>query len=227
MLFDLRSRGRRRTVQAVYLGLALLMGGGLVLFGVGTGSGGGILDAFTGGGSSGAAKQAVSQQEKAALKATSLRPNDPQAWASVVQARYQSAGQGSDYNPNTGTYTAAGIKELRAATQAWQRYEQLTPHPSPDLALLAARAYDATGDYANEARTWELVTAANPTTATYYEYLAVAAYKAKEIRKGDLAAAKAVSLTPKLQQSQLQQQLKQLKSSLVTSTTQTSTVPGK
>jgi predicted Zn-dependent protease len=227
MLFDLRSRGRRRTVQAVYLGLALLMGGGLVLFGVGTGSGGGILDAFTGGGSGGAAKQAVSQQEKAALKGTSLRPNDPQAWAAVVQARYQSAGQGSDYNPQTGTYTAAGIKELRGATQAWQRYEQLTPNPSPDLALLAARAYDATGDYANEARTWELVTAANPTTATYYEYLAVAAYKAKEIRKGDLAASKAVSLTPKLQQFQLQQQLKQLKSSLVSSTTRTGTVPGK
>ncbi len=29
MLFDLRSRGRRRTVQGVYLGLAILMGGGL------------------------------------------------------------------------------------------------------------------------------------------------------------------------------------------------------
>ena len=41
MLFDLRSRGRRRTVQAVYLGLALLMGGGLVLFGVGAGNGNG------------------------------------------------------------------------------------------------------------------------------------------------------------------------------------------
>ena len=32
MLFDLRGRGRRRTVQAVYLSLALLLGGGLVLF---------------------------------------------------------------------------------------------------------------------------------------------------------------------------------------------------
>jgi hypothetical protein len=227
MLFDLRSRGRRRTVQAVYLGLALLMGGGLVLFGVGTGNGGGILDAFTGGGSNGAAKQAVSQQEKAALKATTLRPSDPQAWASLVQARYQSAGQGNNYDPNTGTYTAAGRKELRAATQAWQRYQQLTPHPSPDMALLAARAYDATADYANEARTWELVTAANPTTATYYEYLAAAAYRAKETRKGDLAAAKAVSLTPKPQQFQLQQQFKQLKSSVASSRTQSTTVPGK
>ena len=35
MLFDLRGRGRRRTVQAIYLGLAILLGGGLIFFGVG------------------------------------------------------------------------------------------------------------------------------------------------------------------------------------------------
>ena len=35
MLFDLRGRGRRRTVQVIYLTLALLLGGGLVLFGIG------------------------------------------------------------------------------------------------------------------------------------------------------------------------------------------------
>ena len=65
MLFDLRSRGRRRTVQGVYLVLAILLGGGLVLFGVGAGNGlGGLLNAFTGGGSSGAQKPVVSQQEK-------------------------------------------------------------------------------------------------------------------------------------------------------------------
>ena len=34
MLFDLRGR-RRRAVQATYLILAVLMGGGLVLFGIG------------------------------------------------------------------------------------------------------------------------------------------------------------------------------------------------
>ena len=76
MLFDLRSRGRRRTVQAVYLGLALLMGGGLVLFGVGAGNGlGGLLNAFTGNGSSPARRPVVSQQEKAALKADQARPD--------------------------------------------------------------------------------------------------------------------------------------------------------
>src|ERR671926_99017 len=51
MLFDLRGR-RRRAVQGTYLLLALLMGGGLVLFGVGGDVSGGLLDAFKGGGGS-------------------------------------------------------------------------------------------------------------------------------------------------------------------------------
>ena len=53
MLFDLRGRGRRRTVQTIYLTLAVLMGGGLVLFGIGGSVSGGLFDAvgLTGGGS--------------------------------------------------------------------------------------------------------------------------------------------------------------------------------
>ena len=47
MLFDLRGRGRRRTVQVIYLSLAILMGGGLVLFGIGSSSSGGLFDAFS------------------------------------------------------------------------------------------------------------------------------------------------------------------------------------
>jgi hypothetical protein len=219
MLFDLRSRGRRRTVQAVYLTLALLMGGGLVLFGVGAGNGfGGLLDAFKGGSGSNA-NSAVSQQEKDAQKATRLHPADPAAWASLVQARYTSAQQGSNYNANVvnangsvGDFTAAGKRELTAATQAWQHYLTLTKTPDSNLAQLAARAYDVTGDYSGEASTWEIVTAANPSTATYFEYLAAAAYKAKQTRKGDLAAAQAISLTPKDSQATVKQQLAQAKS---------------
>ena len=41
MLFDLRGRGRRRMVRLIYTGLALLMGVGLVGFGIGGGFGGG------------------------------------------------------------------------------------------------------------------------------------------------------------------------------------------
>ena len=53
MLFDLRGRGRRRTVKTIYVGLALLMGGGLVLFGIGGHTSGGLFDAFSGGGGGG------------------------------------------------------------------------------------------------------------------------------------------------------------------------------
>src|SRR5437588_3451154 len=163
MLFDLRSRGRRRTVQAVYLGLAVLMGGGLVLFGVGAGNGfGGILNAFTGNGSSGAQKQVVSAAEKTALRDTKLRPRDPAAWSALVQARWENAGQGNNYDSATLTYTASGQVELAALTTAWARYIALTKKPDPSLAILAARAYGQLGEYANEANAWEVQTFASP-----------------------------------------------------------------
>jgi hypothetical protein len=231
MLFDLRSAGRRRAVKVVYLGLALLMGGGLVLFGVGAGNGfGGLLNAFNGG-SGGAATQVVSQQEKNAIKATKLKPSSPSAWLGLVQARYSSAGEGSNYNPNVinpdgsqGQYAAGGKKELTEATQDWGTYLKLVKSPDANTALLVARAYDALGRYADEAATWQIITGANSTNATttaYYVEEAIAAYKGKLTRLGDLASAKALSLTPKAQQSTIQQQINQAKSAAATSTTTT------
>ena len=71
MLFDLRGRGRRRTVKIVYITLALLMGGGLVLFGIGGGGAmsGGLVDAITGssGGDTGSAR--FDKAERAAAEA--------------------------------------------------------------------------------------------------------------------------------------------------------------
>src|SRR5688500_6575986 len=81
MLFDLRGR-RRRAVQATYLTLAILMGGGLVFFGIGGDVSGGLFDAFSDrSGSSGTSGQledrierfeerlAANPQDEAALKA--------------------------------------------------------------------------------------------------------------------------------------------------------------
>ncbi len=207
MLFDLRSRGRRRTVQGVYLGLAILMGGGLVLFGVGTGvGGGGLLNAFNGGG--GSQTSAVSSQEKAAIKATQENPNSAAAWASLVQARWNSATTaGPNYNQNTQTFTTSGKNELNELTQAYQRYLQLTKNPDPTTTLLAARAYARLGDYGNEANAWEVISAANPTEVNAFECLAVSAYAAGQTRKGDLATANALNLTPKLSRATAKTQL--------------------
>jgi hypothetical protein len=209
MLFDLRSRGRRRTVRVVYLGLAVLMGGGLVLFGVGTGgSGGGLLNAFTGNGSSGAQSQVISAQEQAALRQTKLHPSEPAAWSALLSARYGSAtGNAANYNSTTGTFTASGKKELASAAVAWEHYVQLTKSPDPNLAILAARAYGNIGQYANEAGAWEIQTLASPNEAKGYECLALSAYAAKQTRKGDLALAKALTLVPKLSRATLKSQI--------------------
>jgi hypothetical protein len=203
MLFDLRSRGRRRTVQVVYLGLAIVFGLGLILFGVGTGSGGGLLDAFTGNGSSNSQGSAISQQEKTAVRQTKTHPTDPAAWASLINARWASA-SGQAQQTTAGTqYTAKGKQELSGTTQAWQRYLTLTKQPDPNLATLAARAYAALGDYGNAANAWETDAQASPRQARGYACLALNAYAAKQTRKGDLAKAKALALTSKAARKQL------------------------
>jgi hypothetical protein len=212
MLFDLRSRGRRRTVQVVYLGLAILIGGGLVLFGVGAGNGlGGLLNAFNGGGSNSGQKAVVSQQEQQAIKATQLNPNSAQAWANLVQARWTSAGQGANFNSSTGQFTPSGLNELKQATQDWQRYLTLTKNPDPNLAVLAARAYAGQQNYSGEASAWDIETLADPSAVKGFECLAVSAYAAGQTRKGDLASAKALSLVPKAQQALLKNQLQSAK----------------
>jgi hypothetical protein len=209
MLFDLRARGRRRTVQAVYLGLALLIGGGLVLFGVGTGSGiGGLLNAFTNGGS-GSSSPGVTQAEKAALRQTQLHPSSPQAWVQLINARVAAG----DQHCNGTSCTAAGRKEFQEAGAAWQRYTKLVKRPDPVVARTIATSYETVGDFKHAAAAWMVVTQAYPNTAAYFELLARDAYEAKETRIGDLAAQRALNLVPKSQQKQLKQQLKQFKSS--------------
>ena len=206
MLFDLRSRGRRRTVQAVYLGLAVLMGGGLILFGVGTGSGfGGLLNAFTGGGSNNQSAQS-SQAEKTAIKQTQKDPNNAAAWAALLTARYQNASS-IGFDNATNTYTATGKQELTKATQAWQRYLALTKNPANNLAIVAANAYATLADYSNEAAAWEYATQADPSSPKSFECLAISAYAAKQTRKGDLASAKVATMVPKSTRKTLLQQI--------------------
>jgi tetratricopeptide (TPR) repeat protein len=199
MLFDLRSRGRRRTVQAVYLSLAIILGLGLVLFGVGAGNGiGGLLNAFTGNGSGSNQTQVVSQQEQVALKAVKANPNSAAAWSQLAQARWSSAGQGGNYNASTNTFTASGKKKLTEVTQAWERYLALTKSPDATLATLAARAYAYLGNYAGAAGTWEVVATASPGLSAF-ECMAASAYAAGQTDKGDLALTKALSFAPKSQ----------------------------
>jgi len=218
MLFDLRSRGRRRTVQTVYLGLALLLGLGLVGFGVGAGNGlGGIFNAFNGNGSGSNQSQVVNSYEKTALKAVKDSPNSAAAWGSLVQARWTAAtANGSGVNPSTGALTATGLNQLRQLGQDWQRYLQLTNSPSAAAAIPAARAYGILGQYGNAAQAWDYVSIASPSDVGAFECLAAASYAAGQTRKGDLAKAKSIGMLPKASQAKIKAQLGQARSSAST-----------
>jgi hypothetical protein len=208
MLFDLRSRGRRRTVQVIYLGLALIMLGGLVLFGVGAGNGfGGLLDAFTNSGSGNNQNQAVTQQTKAAEKQVRLHPDSASAWSALTLADWTAARSAGAYNSTTGVYSATGKRLLHKTVSDWQRYLQLVKKPDPSVAILAAGAYGQLADYTGEASAWEQVTLVEPTASRGYICLAASAYAAKQNRKGDLAKQKALTMVPTLQRKTLSQQL--------------------
>jgi hypothetical protein len=99
MLFDLRGRGRRRTVQVIYVGLALLFGIGFIGFGVGVGSGGGgILNALTG--ESGAPKASFAGQVKKYQKLVAEQPKSLSAWEGLINAQLHEAG--GESRPATG-----------------------------------------------------------------------------------------------------------------------------
>ena len=209
MLFDLRGR-RRRAVQVTYLTLAVLMGGGLVLFGIG-GSSGGILDAITGNDSggtvsdSGLEKRIETQEKK--LQAS---PNNTAALAELVRLHYQVA---SSQTPSGSTTIADDQKdELRKAGAYWDRYVTATGNdPNPDLARVALIVFDKTGlNQPAKAKDVVRVLAADANNAQTYLLLVQYATAAGDKRTAQLAAQKAVDLAPKAQRKQVEKTAKQL-----------------
>src|SRR6266550_1399925 len=110
MLFDLQGK-RRRVVQGTYLVLAVLMGGGLVLFGVGSGDiSGGLFDAITGkDSSSGGGGSVVSKRIKSDEKALTVNPKNTTALADLVRSYYQLATDDADQT--TGQFGSSGKTE--------------------------------------------------------------------------------------------------------------------
>src|SRR2546423_3867134 len=190
--------------------LAILMGGGLILFGVGTGvSGGGLLNAF-GGSGGGSQKQQVSGAERQAQAAVKAHPTSAAAWAKLLEAQWESA-TSTGFN-NTSGFTSFGKRELHKVTQSWQRYLKLTQKPDPGVAIVSAEAYTALSDFSGAAGAWEASATVAPSQRAY-ECLALSSYAAGDTRKGDLATRKLLTLLPKAQRSSLQAQLKLAKSS--------------
>jgi hypothetical protein len=208
VLFDLRSPARRRGIKVVYSLLAVLMAVGLVGFGIGGATSGGAFDVSNGcGGSS--ADTSFEKEVSAAEKRTVQQPANPAAWAALTRARYQAAASGAD--PNTGTFSQDGVKKLPGVAVAWKRYLVLAQDKAdPRLAGLAVETFVQLNRPADAAKAQQIVTDANPTPEGFYQ-LAVFSYAAKQARTGDLAAQRAIELSPKDMRASLKDRLKAAK----------------
>ena len=148
MLFDLKGK-RRRAVQVTYIGLALLMGGGLVLSGIGSDASGGLLDAFIGNDNvdESDTRKPFENQIKDAETRLRADPKDQAALAALVRAHFGLAGleqQEQDGLPVG--YSEKGREELGKADQAWERYIATEPERiDPGLAATALQLYDPLG----------------------------------------------------------------------------------
>jgi hypothetical protein len=217
MLFDLRGSGRRRVVKIVYVTLAILMGGGLVLFGIG-GSGalsGGLLDAITE--SSGTGDDGSDRLRTQEQQATAKARQDPTAanWAAVARARFTLAQSGEFVDQATQNYTDAGAEMLRSAGRAWDESVKLADgSPDPRVASLMVQAYAGIGELDKAATAQEII-AEDRNSAGAYATLAQIAYQAGQTRKGDLARRKALELTEPDMREALKGQLDQAKQAAV------------
>jgi hypothetical protein len=201
MLFDLKGR-RRRVVQGTYVTLAVLMGGGLVLFGIGGGSlNGGLLDAFKGGGGSSNGNSAIQKKIDAAERQLAVNPQNQAALQEIIRDNYQLASLSADQT--TGLFTADGKKDLQQASNAWQRYLNTNPaKPNATLASFMFQAYSQAGlnQPANAEKAAEIVAADQNNSSAYIRVVQYATL-AGDKRTADLAAQKALELAPKGQRS--------------------------
>lgn len=209
MLFDLRGR-RRRAVQATYLVLALLMGGGLVFFGIGGSVSGGLLDAFKGSGG-GSANEAVEKRIDQAEERLQESPSNQAALKALVRDNYSLAVDQQE--PNATAFPEDAKDELRQAAAYWQRYlEAAEGKPDPSLASVALRVYDvgALAKPKDAARAMTIIAGASNDFQSYLQLVQYAALAGDE-RTADLAAQKAEDLAPRDLKEEVRKQADQLK----------------
>ena len=210
MLFDLRGR-RRRAVQATYLMLAVLMGGGLVLFGIGGDVSGGLIDAFKGGGGGSNGDSALRDQVERQQERLAKSPQNEVVLQNLVRDYYSLAT--AQRESGTIGFPADAKDELRNAGEYWQRYTRAVDgEPSADAARYALQVYDVGAlNRPKEAQKAAAIIAKDSNDVASYLRLVSYAALAGDTRTADLAATKAVDLAPKAQRKQVEKQAEALK----------------
>lgn len=217
MLFDVRAPGRKRLIQAIYLVLAIVLVGGTILFGVGTG----LPGIFGGNNDSGGidlAKQQREQLEKVEKQAAA-KPKDPALLVQLASLHY-AAGVSQIGDSTATTLPAAARAELVKAADAWQRYLDTDPNPvDPGLAnkMVAVYAPDSLNQPKNWADAQGIVTEAavadakkrgqKPAVNVYLQLLTAQAAAGRK-RQAKITADAARSVVPKSQSKELEAAIK-------------------
>ena len=189
MLFDLRGRGRRRTVQVIYLSLAILLGGGLVLFGIGGDVQGGLADVFRDGGGGGGNQILEDDVENAEEKVQANR-RDAAAWAELAEAQVALAGTQDGYDSSTQSYGGESRETALKAVRSWEQHVKLAgENANADTARVVTRTFLSLNQPEKAVSAWESVIESKGDKAEYsdFAYLAELAYYANQTRKGDLS----------------------------------------
>jgi hypothetical protein len=209
MLFDLRGR-RRRAVQATYLTLAVLMGGGLVLFGIGGDVSGGLFNAFSDSSGGGTASEDLQNRIDNREERLSANPQNEATLKALIRDYHALAG--AQLPTGAVQYPEEAKDELGQASEYWQRYLEVEDgEPDPSLARVALTLYDqgALNQPQEAAAAMRIVAEAGNNYELYLGLVSRAAAAGDE-RTADLAAQKAVDLAPKNLKKQVRQQAKTL-----------------
>jgi hypothetical protein len=210
MLFDLRGR-RRRLVQATYLTLAVLMGGGLVLFGIGGDVSGGLFDAFSDRSGGSASNEQLEERIDREEERLAANPRSEATLKALVRDYHALAG--AQLPTGALEYPDDAQDELRQAGEYWQRYLDVEDgDPDASLARLALTLYDQGAlNEPKKAAAAMLIVAEDANDYESYLGLVQRAAAAEDKRTANLAADKAVELAPKSKKKQVKKQAEALK----------------
>ena len=143
---------------------------------------------------------------------TQQKKSDAGAWANLTwNLRREAAGE--SYFNSSGL-TSKGRKIFKETARAWSSYFALVPkHPELTLAKEMLRIYGAEGlnEDSHEVSLLQIIAADEPDNYSYDAELAEYAYKAHDTSLGDLASAKALSLSPADDRQQLKRSLEEVK----------------
>jgi hypothetical protein len=226
MLFDLRGK-RKRVVQVIYAMLALLMGGGLVLFGIGSSNaGGGLLDAIGIGGNSSNSSRGNDYDAEAARieKQVAANPKDEALLLKLARQRILAGNSKSPADSSTGqqVFSEESVAEFQQAADAWEKYLKADPAtPDSAVALLMANSYislaqsqsdllTAIDDVKSAAKAQKIYADAKPSLGSLSQ-LALYDYLVGDVAAADAAGAAAIKLSDDANREQLKARLKEAK----------------